>query len=220
MMSAETLLHEGSIGLAAAVTLAALSIIVRTLRNGVAPMPASGSVRTAIMALLRQLDLPDAATVVELGSGWGSLGLALSRAMPAAAVIGYENSPIPFWFSLLARGLARAHNLRLVYRNFHTVSLRDADLVVGYLSPDAMARLQPKFAAQLKPSAVVVSSTFALPAWRASRVVVANDMYRTRIYLYHAGLCRSGTPVRHIDILAPLSGGDDSRADSPQRSKR
>lgn len=193
------LLRYGSVALLVLVIIAALSTFVRMVSNGVAPMPSSGRVRARMVELLRQLQ--PVSSVVELGSGWGGLSILLSRAMPTATVTGYENSFLPYCFSLILRRLFRARNLRLVRRDFHKVSLRDADLVVCYLSPSAMRRLQPKFEAELDSSAAVVSITFALPEWRAVDVAVANDLYRTRIYLYFAGWCRSDALVRNATIL-------------------
>jgi len=199
-MDADMLLFDGTIVLLVLVVFAVFSIIVRTLRNGVAPMPSSVRVRATMTSVLRELSMPPHGTVVELGSGWGSLSLALSRALPVMKVIGYENSPVPFWFSVIIRRLFRVDNLRLVRTDLYAVSLREAHLVVCYLSPDAMVRLQPKFDAELPPSAVVVSSTFALPSWKATQVIVADDMYRTRIYLYSVGACRSDRSGEHVDI--------------------
>ncbi|HUX21635.1 MAG TPA: class I SAM-dependent methyltransferase [Spirochaetia bacterium] len=192
--------HCGPVVLLCIVAVGALSIIVRTLRNGVAPMPSSARVQSKAISVVRDLGLPRLCTVVELGSGWGNVSLKVSRALPEASVIGYENSPVPFLFSVAARRIVRALNLRFVRANFYRVSLREADLVLCYLSPDAMVRLQPKLAAELKPSALVVSTTFALPSWEASRFVVADDMYQTRIYLYHANTCRRTTDDRAYPV--------------------
>lgn len=200
-MNGKALLQDGSILLLVIVAFVALSIIVRTLRNDVPPMPSSRRVRATIIELLRHLPLPRQGTVVELGSGWGGLSRALSRALPAATVIGYENSPVPFFFSVVARRLCPVNNLRYEHMDFHEVSLREADLVTCYLSPGAMARLQPKLAAELRATAVVVSSTFALPTWPAEQVAVAGDMYRTRVYVYLAGGSRTHSATRHIDIV-------------------
>jgi len=200
-VNAEVLLLGGSVVLLVAVACAAVSIILRTLRNGVAPMPSSRHVRAAMTGLLRELRLPGNPSIVELGSGWGTLSLTLSRALPGAMVTGYENSPVPFLFSRVARRHLRADNLRLLRVNFYAASLRDADLVVCYLSPQAIARLQSKLEEELKDSAIVVSSTFAFPAWKAAQTVIANDIYRTRIYVYLAGMSRSDRTGTHIDIF-------------------
>lgn len=204
-MNVEALLRDGSIVLLALVTISAVSIIVGTLRNGVVPMPTSPRVRAEILELLRLLSLEPPATVVELGSGWGSLSLPMSRELSAMAVIGYENSPVPFLASNAVRWFLRASNLRIVKADFHRVSLREADVVVCYLSPEAMDRLQPKLARELKPTAVVISSTFALRAWKPTRTVVVDDLYHTCIYVYYVGICRSNETGMLIDIREPLS---------------
>lgn len=198
----------------------ALSIIIRTIRNGAPPMPSSAPVRAQIVALLREY--PHLATVVELGSGWGTLSLAMSRALPAARIVGYENSPVPYLFSVAFRRLfmvlgartprsVRAErgrtrtagsNLSFIRADFHNVSLREADAVVCYLSPAAMAALVSRLSSELKPGAIVVSSTFSLPGRTASRVAVAGDIYRTPVYVYVSGDRESGASSgARIDIV-------------------
>jgi hypothetical protein len=59
-----------------------------------------------------------------------------------------------------------------------------------------------------KPSAVVISIVFVLPVWKAKRVAVASDMYRSRIYLYPAGVCRTEATGGHVDIVeSPTESG-------------
>lgn len=194
------MIQAWSIVLVLLVTVSVVSIVIRTLRNGVPPMPSSARVQARLAGLVRRLRLPEHGTVLELGSGWGNLSVALSQAMPTATVVGYENSPVPFWFSLVTRLVFRRRNLRLMRRNFLSVPLHDADVVVCYLSPEAMARLQPKFSAELKASAVVISSTFALPLWKATQVEEVDDFYRTRIYVYPVAHCRGDGRGTHVDI--------------------
>jgi len=93
---------DALIVLLALVAAAALAVILWALGNGVPPMPSSRRVRVALTALLEKLCLPQHPTVVDLGSGWGGVSLAVSRAMPSAT--GYENSPAPYLFALAARG--------------------------------------------------------------------------------------------------------------------
>lgn len=202
-MAASSVLLVGWIAAALLVSVGAVSIIVRTLRNGVPPMPTSDRVRAGMMALVRQAALPPGAMVVDLGSGWGGVSRELARLLPNATVTGYENSRVPYWFSRCVNRLLRIDNVRFVRADFYGVSLREVDLVSCYLSPDAMTRLQAKLSAELKPSAITISATFALPDWRATRAVVADDMYRSRIYLYHAGRCRLDGIGRQVDFVEP-----------------
>jgi precorrin-6B methylase 2 len=200
-MIGESVYRGGSIILLIVVTLAALSIILRTVQNGIPPMPSSAPVRARMIALLRELRPQGCGTAIELGSGWGMLSIDVSRAIPAATVIGYENSPVPHWFSMAARRISRRENLRLERANIHSVSLREADVVLCYLSPRAMSLLRPKLEAELKPGSLVISNTFAVPAWRPTRVAVMEDMYRTRIYVYVAGGSHDSSSGRLVDIL-------------------
>ncbi|MDC0707769.1 class I SAM-dependent methyltransferase [Stigmatella sp. ncwal1] len=160
-----------------------LSIVFFTLRTGISPMPTSARVRRELLKLLP----PDLeGTVLELGSGWGTLAFALADACPRAQVVGFELSPLPYAFGWLRQRLAPRRNLRFVRRDFSQVSFAGASLAVCYLFPEAMRRLAPKLAAELPPGAFILSHTFALRGWTPYRTAVAADLYRTPIYLYAA----------------------------------
>ncbi|EAU63345.1 conserved hypothetical protein [Stigmatella aurantiaca DW4/3-1] len=160
-----------------------LSIVFFTLRTGISPMPTSAKVRRELLALIPPgLE----GTVLELGSGWGTLAFALADACPRAQVVGFELSPLPYAFSWLRQRLAPRPNLRLVRQDFTNVSYEGASLAVCYLFPEAMRRLAPKLAEELPPGAFILSHTFALRGWTPSRTAVAADLYRTPIYLYAA----------------------------------
>lgn len=165
-----------------AVLLAAmLSIVFHTLRTGISPMPTSGRVRGPLLALL---PATIEGTVLELGSGWGTLAFALADRCPRARVVAYELSPLPWAFSWLRQRLAPRPNLQLVRADFFQASFSGASAVVCYLFPGAMTRLAPKLSGELAPGTPVLSHTFALRGWTPVRTLVAADLYRTPIYLY------------------------------------
>src|SRR5580698_7264585 len=64
--------------------------------TGVPPMPSTSGEAADVISLLKQAGLPDQAIVYELGSGWGSLVIALARAFPDARIRGIELSPLPY----------------------------------------------------------------------------------------------------------------------------
>ncbi len=68
------------------------SILVYALRTGITPMLTSHRVKAAMMELV-----PDdfEGTIVELGSGWGTLAVAFARRYPGSQVLAYELSPLP-----------------------------------------------------------------------------------------------------------------------------
>nr|NGX50824.1 hypothetical protein [Chlamydiota bacterium] len=120
-------------------------ILFFTLKNGISPMPTSSKVRNQLLALLPKLERGN---VVELGSGWGNLIFPLAKKYKNCQIVGYENSPIPYLFSLL---INPAPNLKIMRQNFFKCSLHNADLVVCYLFPKGMTQLKSKFERELKP---------------------------------------------------------------------
>ena len=175
--------------------LAVLSIVYRSWRNGIAPMPASAPVRRQTAELLRQL--PAGGSVVEAGSGWGTLLLYVKRHCPdLAQIVGIENSLVPYAVTraavLIERLTARKHSrlnpsIAILRTDLYAHDYTQADAGVCYLYPGAMDRLGPILAEQLKPGSYVLSICFAIPGWRPERVVPCRDLYRTPIYCYRVG---------------------------------
>jgi 16S rRNA A1518/A1519 N6-dimethyltransferase RsmA/KsgA/DIM1 with predicted DNA glycosylase/AP lyase activity len=170
-----------SLLLVAAVLVAGVSIILSTLRLGTPPVPTSPRV---LREVLRLVPPEQQGTVLELGSGWGTLAFALADHCPRARVVAYELSPVPYAFSWLRQRLAPRPNLLLVRQDFFQASLSGASLVVGYLVPAVMTRLKPKLTQELAPGSLILTHTFALRGWKPRESRVVDDLYRTHVYLY------------------------------------
>jgi hypothetical protein len=198
--------------------LAAASLIVYGWRNGVTPVPSSpGTVQVMSAEAAREaaeMSGPedrcwkeDAAyslsprlsaaagelTVLEPGCGWGGLALALAERLPGARVIGFENSPVPFLFSLLRARAAGLPNLRLRWGDYRRFDFSRADIVVCYLYPGAMeeiAGLLRELEEGQRPT--LISNTFALPGRNPDRRLPAGDAALSPIYLYRGGRSTSG----------------------------
>jgi SAM-dependent methyltransferase len=168
-----------SIGIAGTVLLAALSIVYVTWKNGISPMPASAPVRRRVAAEINRMARNG--TIVEAGSGWGTLALYLARYCPDMKLIGIENSPVPLWVSRLA---ARGKNVTFSRENIYSFSYDPADIIVCYLYPGAMERLAPVFERQLARGGRLISVCFAWPDRKPERVVTCDDLYHTKVYVY------------------------------------
>ncbi len=155
-----------------------LSIIIWTIRNGISPMPTSPKVMHKMKELLPPIH---SGAIAELGSGWGHVALMLARHYPHLQVIGYETSPVPYFFSKLLQKCFRQKNLRFIRRDFFNESLDGVALCVCYLYPQAMARLREMFA---NKKLFVLTHTFSIPGWVPSKTCVVKDIYHTAIYLY------------------------------------
>jgi Putative methyltransferase len=153
--------------------------------NGISPMPSSRKALAAVLQLIKETGSSN--SIIDLGSGWGTLCFAVAHAFPDMMVLGYENSPIPFMYCTLLNRLMQYKNLRFFCRNFHSEPLHQAGLVHCYLYSEGMVKLRLKFERELHAGTVVISNTFAVPLWKPQRVIDLKDIYRTRIYLYVTG---------------------------------
>ncbi|HEX2752022.1 MAG TPA: class I SAM-dependent methyltransferase [Alphaproteobacteria bacterium] len=148
----------------------------------VSAMPTAASTRHAMIDTIAQKD-PE--TIVELGSGWGGIAIEAARKYPKCEVIGFECSPIPLLAARLRKLFnPRLKNLRFLRRDFFKFDMKDADVVLCYLSNPHMAQLEPKLDNELQEGAEIISSTFHMPHWKTRSVNTIGGMYDTKIYAY------------------------------------
>jgi hypothetical protein len=173
-----------------AVFLAMLSIVFVSLRNGISPMPASAKVRHAVAGEINRLSRTG--TIVEAGSGWGTLAINLARQCPGWKLIGIENSPVPLWISRFFWRCISAINgispdrISFINGNIYAYPYAEVDVIVCYLYPGAMKRLSEITKNRLSPGTRIISVCFALPGREPERIVTCGDLYRTKVYIYGA----------------------------------
>jgi hypothetical protein len=145
-----------------------LSILAFHGFTGVPPLSSSAAEAADVVALLQQAGLAEKAVVYELGSGWGSLVIALARAFPEADIRGIEISPFPYWVSRIRT--RNMPNVLLRRANFYDCDLRDAQAVTSYLMISPMPKLAGFLDHMLAPGTPVVSLSF----WFRGREVAAS----------------------------------------------
>lgn len=160
--------HLVPIAAVAIVLLACVSLVLYQLRTGVPPLSSSARAAEDVVALLKQAGVAPGAVVYELGSGWGSLAIALAHGFPHAEIRGIEISPLPYWVSRLrARKLT---NLTLRRANFLDCDLTDAHAVTCYLMIKPMRAMAALLDRSVRPGTPVVSLSF----WFRDRQVAAS----------------------------------------------
>jgi hypothetical protein len=145
-----------------------LSIVLFQLATGVPPLSSNALECADVVALLKRRGLAEGAVVYELGSGWGSLVLALARAFPTAQVRGVEISPLPYWISRIRT--RKMPNVLLQRSNVFDCDLSDAQAVTCYLMGNSMPRIAELLDRSLRPGTPVVSLSF----WFRNRQVAAS----------------------------------------------
>lgn len=117
--------------------------------------------------------------VYDLGSGDGRLVMtALEKG--AGKAVGIEIDPrLIREAEATARSNGFNGNLKFLEADFMTVSLKDASVVLCFLSPEIHSALKTKFECELKPGARVVTKSFDIGGWRSTRTVVkeGEDFY-------------------------------------------
>ncbi len=155
--------------------LSLLSIIGYTWKNGISPMPISKRAGLIISELI-----PFSGVIYELGSGWGHLLRHLVKQHPDQMVVAYENSLVPYVFSLIFR----RERVHIYWKDFHLQPLYPASAVVCYLHPKGMKKLESKFKNELGPNTLIVSHVFTIPGWQPERIIDVGDLYHSKIYIY------------------------------------
>lgn len=164
-----------------------LSIVWSTLIVGMSPMPSSKKARKAMMALV---DVTGDGPIVDLGSGWGGLMIALALEYPNRQVVGYELSIVPWIVAVLTSKALGLKNIRVYRQNFLEANLPAGSVVVCYLHPAAMIALEAKQGLNTKLTEphttirYVISNNFALPSFKAEETIRLNDFYQSCVYRY------------------------------------
>ncbi|MBM3391350.1 MAG: methyltransferase type 12 [Betaproteobacteria bacterium] len=160
--------------------LAGLTFVFWTTFRGEVPLFLSS--RAVAEALLGLLPQHAGLRVIDLGAGSGGLLRRLARARPEARFTGIEHAPLPYFLARLnARGLV---NLVIRRSDLWREPLHGTDVVFVFLSPRVMPRLWEKTRAEMRPGALLVSSSFPVPEAEPERVVEVADRRGTKLYCY------------------------------------
>ncbi|MFO7750376.1 MAG: hypothetical protein R6V54_09825, partial [Desulfobacteraceae bacterium] len=157
------------------------SIVWTTLQTGISPTMSSGK---ACKAMLDSIDRPVNGSLIDLGSGWGTLVVALARRYPRHQVIGYELSWLPWVVSIIWKYSLGLDNLTIYRKDFKEAELSNVSVLFCYLFPGGMVSLHEKLKREQIKEILIVSNTFALPSCQPAKVIRLKDIYHTPIYVY------------------------------------
>lgn len=128
--------------------------------KGAAPIPSRGS---TVQSIMRLAEIKPGQKLYDLGSGDGRILFAAAK--QGATCIGFEINPFLFWYTRLRTLITRASRVKVRRSDFWQNSISDADLVTVYLVPSAMARLQSKARAELRPGTKIIAAVYPFPDW-------------------------------------------------------
>ncbi len=152
-------------------------------KTKIVPAPTLPAVRKAMMLALKKYLKKTDGNIAEIGSGWGGLLFAIAQKFPEAQVFGYELSLLPYWVTKL-RLCCHRKNITVERKDFFKEDFRGFDAVICYLSPHHMQELKPKFEAELKTGALVISNAFAIPGWTPIETLQGGSLLKIPVYVY------------------------------------
>lgn len=133
--------------------------------------------RRAVERMLRYAEVGPNDTVYDLGAGTGAIVFPAARTY-RARVVGVEVEPIRVAILRLRRRLGPgAQRITIIWGDFFRLDFRDASVVTAFLWPGAMARLRPKFEAELPSGARIVSHCHAIPGWTPEQYDASTQVY-------------------------------------------
>lgn len=113
--------------------------------------------------------------VYDLGCGKANLLTTAAKGYGVKGV-GYEISLWPNIWSRFRVWRQKA-DVEIRAKNFLQADIEKADVIFCYLFPHVMAQLEPKFQAELRPGAKVISYAFKMPNQTPSQIVRATPRY-------------------------------------------
>ena len=146
-------------------------------------VPSSGKVRDALISdvAARLEKSTESLTVMDLGSGWGTLLLPLAHRFPQHKFVGIEYSRLPYAVSCLrARKLA---NMRFLRQDFFKTDISSADIIFLFLLPSTMQKLADKCHNELTKGTLIYDNRFKLPSTEPAQTIsLGSDYYTYYIY--------------------------------------
>jgi len=134
----------------------------------------------AILTILKDLNLKGSEHVYELGSGKAGFLRAIEQRFGNKNLIGIEYSFFPYILAKIQIALSGSA-IKIIRKDMFKVSLKEADVLYCFLSPEMMIKLEKKFKTECRPGTIVISYHFRLPNLEPERVLKeSND----NIYFY------------------------------------
>ncbi len=120
-------------------------------------------------------------TVYDLGSGDGRIIITAARNFHAKSV-GVEINPLwVLWTQLKVSRLKLEEQVKVIWGDFFSKDLGEADVVTVFLKQDTNDRLRPKLEREMKQGARIVSYTYQFTGWKPLNADLESEIFVYRI---------------------------------------
>lgn len=142
-----------------------LVVLLFILFTGVSAAPWVPTRKFDVDGLLDDAQIKPGDKFIELGCGDGRLVKAAAKR--GAIATGYELNPLIYIVAVINN--LGVPNSKVVFRNFWSVDLTKADIVMAFVLPRTLPRLDDKLDKELKPGAIFISYVFPVEGHKLLR---------------------------------------------------
>lgn len=143
-------------------------ILIPTIMALVNGAPFVPTPMEAVEKMLTLAKIKTGEKIYDIGCGDGRMVYLAAKKYGANAT-GFELSPLVYFTARIRHFLWRS-KAKIKFANFKSKNLSDADVIVCYLLPDTLSRLQEKLDRELKKGTRVVSYAFPIGNWKVSHM--------------------------------------------------
>ncbi len=126
--------------------------------------------RETVREIIAAVQIPEQATIYELGCGRALFLREVEKAYPKTKLIGLENLFSLYLLTKIHLKLRRS-KIELLKGDFFKVNLGNAALIYCYLNNTTMTRLGEKFKRECRSGTQIISRSFILPGFEPEKVV-------------------------------------------------
>ncbi len=134
--------------------------------------------------MLEFADFQPGESIIDLGSGSGTILLVAVEEFGAEKAIGYEINPLLVWLSRFRAWWRGNRHVKTIRANFYSHQLEDVNIVATYLLPGTMNNLVNKFKDNFSAETRIISRGFEFS--QAQPIKVSKERGAT-FYLYRVG---------------------------------
>ncbi len=161
-----------------------ISFILPVIRVITPPIPSTSKVNKLLIKKIRELD-SSSGDIVDIGSGYGTTVLALSRAFPDRRVVASEISFFPLFFSRVMALLLCRKNIKFEHGDgfSYVKEHKEVRCVFIYLLMTKGVRNSLRELSK-RYNGLLFLNTYPYPDCDAQEILLAGDLFKSCLYVY------------------------------------
>lgn len=141
-----------------------------------------------IETMYKAIALKGTESIIDVGSGWGTILFHLHKKFPRLTLTGIELNPVLHFITQLRKFLFhRNGKIHIIHGDAANISYSNYDVIFLFmLSPFVNKVLVPKFEKELKKGTKVVSYVFKMKskAFRETVIKLPSNGWKSAVYIY------------------------------------